>query len=152
MIFLTAVNDRRHTRYVSETTDIGFGDLFNARRTTAAVRFFNVRFPLHTLFYGWAEVGRSSDLPVASIAGSPTLLRARPPHLAMRRGPSMKWRPLMRANTPVRPEQSQSQIHKIIREALRAAALAPTYQDALDLTGAALRAVADLSRAEVSHG
>ena len=40
----------------------------------------------------------------------------------------------------------------IIREALRAAALAPTYQDALDVTGDALRRLADLARAEVSRG
>lgn len=40
----------------------------------------------------------------------------------------------------------------IIREALRAAALAPTYQDALDVTGEALRRLAELARAEVSRG
>jgi len=40
----------------------------------------------------------------------------------------------------------------IIRKALRAAALAPTYQDALDVTGDALRRLAELARAEVSHG
>ncbi len=40
----------------------------------------------------------------------------------------------------------------IIREALRAAALAPTYQDALDVTGDALRRLAELARAEVSRG
>ncbi|MFT4063354.1 hypothetical protein [Paraburkholderia sp.] len=37
-------------------------------------------------------------------------------------------------------------------EIIRAAALAPTYQNALDVTGDALRRLADLSRAEVSHG
>ncbi|WP_322075266.1 hypothetical protein [Burkholderia cenocepacia] len=40
----------------------------------------------------------------------------------------------------------------IIREALRAAALAPTYQEALDVTGDALRRLAELARAEVSRG
>lgn len=40
----------------------------------------------------------------------------------------------------------------IIREALRAAALAPTYQEALDVTGDALRCLAELARAEVSRG
>jgi hypothetical protein len=40
---------------------------------------------------------------------------------------------------------------EIIRAALRAAALAPTYQDALDVTGDALCRLAELARAEVSH-
>ncbi|CAJ7161253.1 Uncharacterised protein [Burkholderia pseudomallei] len=45
-----------------------------------------------------------------------------------------------------RPEQSPLEI---IRAALRAAALAPTVYDALDLTGDALRRLAEMSRAEV---
>lgn len=39
---------------------------------------------------------------------------------------------------------------RVIRDALRTAALAPTDQDALDITGEALRRLADLARAEVS--
>ena len=39
----------------------------------------------------------------------------------------------------------------IIRAALRDAALAPTVFDALDVTGDALRRLADLAREEVSH-
>lgn len=39
----------------------------------------------------------------------------------------------------------------IVSTALRAAALAPTYQDALDVTGDALRRLAELARAEVRH-
>lgn len=46
----------------------------------------------------------------------------------------------------------QSHINRIVADALRAAALAPTYQDALDITGAALSAVASLARTEVRHG
>lgn len=46
----------------------------------------------------------------------------------------------------------QSHINRIVADALRAAALAPTYQDALDITGAALSAVALLARTEVRDG
>ncbi|MBN3779794.1 hypothetical protein G3O06_19850 [Burkholderia sp. Ac-20345] len=46
---------------------------------------------------------------------------------------------------PARPEQPQSPL-EIIRGALRAAALAPTYQDALDVTGDALRHLAEIAR------
>jgi hypothetical protein len=43
-------------------------------------------------------------------------------------------------------------ISQIIRTALRAAAVAPTVYDALDVTGAALARLADLAKAEVGHG
>ncbi|WP_175855032.1 hypothetical protein [Burkholderia anthina] len=48
-----------------------------------------------------------------------------------------------------RPEQLQSPL-EIIRAALRAAALAPTDQDALDATGDALRRLAEIVRAEMA--
>jgi hypothetical protein len=51
---------------------------------------------------------------------------------------------------PARPEQPQSPI-EIIRVALRAAVLAPSDRAALDVTGDALRRLADLARAEVVH-
>jgi len=51
---------------------------------------------------------------------------------------------------PARPEQSQSPL-EIIRTALRAAAVAATVYDALDVTGAALGRLADLAKAEVRH-
>lgn len=51
--------------------------------------------------------------------------------------------------TLARPEQLQSSL-EIIRAALRAAALAPTYQDALDATGDALRRLSEIVRAKVS--
>jgi hypothetical protein len=47
-----------------------------------------------------------------------------------------------------RPEQPKSP-SEIIRAALRAAALAPTYIDALDITGDALRRLAEIARVEV---
>lgn len=51
---------------------------------------------------------------------------------------------------PARPEQPQSPV-EIIRAALRDAATAPTVFDALDVTGDALRRLAELARAEVRH-
>ncbi|CAN7470542.1 hypothetical protein [Paraburkholderia hospita] len=45
--------------------------------------------------------------------------------------------------------QPQSLILEIIREALRDAATAPTIIDALDVTGEALRILADMVRLEV---
>ncbi|MDN7741606.1 hypothetical protein FBX98_11437 [Burkholderia sp. SJZ115] len=40
----------------------------------------------------------------------------------------------------------------IVSDAVRAAALAPSDRVALDIAGDALRRLADLARAEVSHG
>jgi hypothetical protein len=48
--------------------------------------------------------------------------------------------------------QNSSLIQSIIRDALRAAATANTYQSALDATDAALVAIAILVRAEVRNG
>lgn len=41
---------------------------------------------------------------------------------------------------------------EIVRTALRDSAVAPTYPDALDVTGEALRRLAELARAKVRHG
>jgi hypothetical protein len=57
----------------------------------------------------------------------------------------------MRRN-PLRPQQTQTLIDQITNDALRNAAMAPTYMAALDITGAALIAVAILVRAGVHHG
>lgn len=54
-------------------------------------------------------------------------------------------------HVPARPEQPQSPI-EIIRITLRDAATAPTVYDALDVTGDALRRLAEIARAEVHHG
>ncbi|WP_371142388.1 hypothetical protein [Burkholderia cepacia] len=51
---------------------------------------------------------------------------------------------------PAHIGQTQSTI-EIIRAALRDAATAPTVFDALDVTGDALRRLAELARAEVRH-
>ncbi|WP_293033103.1 hypothetical protein [Paraburkholderia sp.] len=53
--------------------------------------------------------------------------------------------------TLAHPDQLQSPL-EIIRAALRDAATAPTVFDALDVTGDALRRLAELARAEVRHG
>ncbi len=50
---------------------------------------------------------------------------------------------------PARSEHPQSLILEIINEALRDATTAPTIIDALDVTGEALRILADLVRVEV---
>jgi len=47
--------------------------------------------------------------------------------------------------------QNAHLIQSIIRSALRDAALAPTYQAALDLTGDALRRLADIAKTGTSH-
>jgi hypothetical protein len=51
----------------------------------------------------------------------------------------------MRTAIPARPEQPQSPL-EIIRAALRDAAIAPTITDALDVTGEALRRLAEITR------
>lgn len=51
----------------------------------------------------------------------------------------------MTGNAPARPEHTQFPL-EIIRNALREAATAPTVYDALDVTGEALRQLADLAR------
>lgn len=58
----------------------------------------------------------------------------------------------MRQLTHAHSGQNPSLIQSIVRDALRAAATADTYQSALDVTGAALVAIAALARAEVRHG
>ncbi|MCP3714881.1 hypothetical protein [Paraburkholderia sp. CNPSo 3281] len=57
----------------------------------------------------------------------------------------------MSRNASARSEHTQLPL-EIIRKALHEAATAPTVYDALDVTGEALRQLADLARAEVHHG
>jgi len=57
----------------------------------------------------------------------------------------------MRPAIPARPEHQQTPL-EIIRNALRAAALAPSDRAALDVAGAALGRLADLAKAEVQNG
>ena len=58
----------------------------------------------------------------------------------------------MRQLTHAHSGQNPALIQSIIRDALRGAATADTYQSALDVTGAALIAVSTLVRAEVRNG
>jgi hypothetical protein len=58
----------------------------------------------------------------------------------------------MRQSIHARTGQHSPLIQSIIRDALRAAATADTYQSALDATGAALAAISVLVRTEVRHG
>lgn len=59
---------------------------------------------------------------------------------------------ILRQPTHAHTGQQSDVIQSIVRAALRDAAIASTYQDALDATGAALAAIAALVRAEVRHG
>jgi hypothetical protein len=47
---------------------------------------------------------------------------------------------------------SARRVERIVQDALRDAATAPTVFDALDVTGDALRRLAELARSEVFHG
>jgi hypothetical protein len=47
---------------------------------------------------------------------------------------------------------SARRVERIVQDALRDAATAPTVFDALDVTGDALRRLAELARAEVQYG
>jgi hypothetical protein len=58
----------------------------------------------------------------------------------------------MRSATPARPQSKHQLIEQITKDALRNAALAPTYMAALDITGAALIAVAMLAKMEDRRG
>ncbi|WP_185735417.1 hypothetical protein [Burkholderia sp. Bp9099] len=58
----------------------------------------------------------------------------------------------MSSNASARPLSTQTLIDQITRDALRNAALARTYQESLDIAGAALVAIAMLVRMEVRHG
>ncbi|WP_155634222.1 hypothetical protein [Burkholderia cepacia] len=58
-----------------------------------------------------------------------------------------------RPAAPLRSASPQSlEMLRIVSEAVRAAALAPTDRAALDVTGDALRRLADLARAEANNG
>jgi hypothetical protein len=102
---LAHLNLVRHNWLAAQTNAAGFGDLKSLRRTTAPRRYFYVHSLLHTLF-GRAIAGIPSGMPVSVVTGSPTLLSARPPHLAMSGGLPLHTEAAMRANALARPEQS----------------------------------------------
>lgn len=58
----------------------------------------------------------------------------------------------MHSVIPARPQSTHQLIEQITKDALRNAALAPTYMQALDVTGAALIAIAMLAKMGASHG
>lgn len=104
---LASVEGIRHNGFAAKTNAAWFGDQNNSRRTTATRRYFYV----HTLlraFFGRAIAGIPSGMPVSLGTGSPTLLSARPPHLAMRGGVINPKEAAMRVNALARPEQTQS--------------------------------------------
>jgi hypothetical protein len=57
----------------------------------------------------------------------------------------------MRPAFPARHQSTHQLIEQITKDALRNAALAPTYMQALDVTGAALIAIAMLAKMEARH-
>ncbi|WP_232438440.1 hypothetical protein [Burkholderia ubonensis] len=138
-----------YTFHVAETTAARIGVrklLADDRR----VRFFYVRMPSRTFFYGWALVGERLRSPVPTFRYANPVMRPPTPIGVGERAFNTNVGAAMRANALARPEQTES-ILKIIRAALRAAALAPFDRDALDVLGAALVCLADLSRVEVAR-
>jgi len=116
----------RYTRYVSETTDIGFGDLNNQSAQPRSAVFLCVP-PLCASFNGWTLVGRPSGLPVSLVAGSPTPSCVRPPRLATsggfytpnRRGRNMRH---ISARSEQPKPQTPTQRHPLFARAGAAAA------------------------------
>ncbi|WP_404841966.1 hypothetical protein [Burkholderia vietnamiensis] len=150
---LQPVNRGAYTFPVAETTAAGFGDLTilaDNRRSAVFLRPHAFARP----YDQWVGLGgetfgsAGSSIPVRQP-------RSVPAHPIWRweAGSNSILEAAMRANALARPEQSQfpDQLTQIVSNALRAAALAPTYIDALDITGDALRRLADLAREEVSH-
>jgi hypothetical protein len=146
---LTKVNPALYPCLVLETTGTGFDSLNSHRRTTATRRYFFVRLPL-CAFNGRTLAGKPSGLPVSDDAGLSTLSCVRPPHLTVGSGikTAVIGGRIMRQFSHAHIGQSQLQI---IRAALRDAELAPTVFDALDVTGDALRRLADIAKTEANH-
>ncbi|BAO87867.1 uncharacterized protein BRPE67_ACDS28120 [Caballeronia cordobensis] len=138
---------RRHLSF-------GIGVSKCTRRTTADRRYFFVRCHAFA-FNGRALVGERSRSPVSLYAGTPTLSCAWPPQLALgaRFVEPVQGGRTVRLAIPARSEQTQSPLQiQIINRALRNAALAPSANDALDCCAEALLHLAELARAEVTHG
>lgn len=146
-------DDTQYPVLVADTKANGFRSPTVPRRTTAAVRFFYVRVPSRALtINGWAAVGRLR--PAGSLgrrSANPAVCPPTPFRSGERVQPVQGGR-AMRQSTHAHIGQQSHVIHSIVRAALRDAATANTYQDALDATGAALAAIAALVRAEVRHG
>ena len=74
-----------YTGFACDTSRDWFGSQEPQRRTAAPRRYFYVR-TLLCAFFGRAIAGRAQALPVSFVAGLPTLLSARPPHLEVGSG------------------------------------------------------------------
>ncbi len=133
---------------------LGIGVPIRHRRTTADRRYFFVRSHAFA-FNGRALAGERSRSPVSYVTGTPTPSCAWPPQLAL----GARFVELdiggnaMRPANSARSEQIQTSLQvQIINRALRDAALAPSANDALDCCAEALLHLAEIARAEVTHG
>jgi len=139
-----------YTAVVAETTAIRIGV---RKCSTAGDRRLAVFFRPHiTSLLQWSGLGGGA-LAHAGIRGrryaNPNLCPATPIGVGCRVRYYVHGGRIMR-QALARPEQTESPI-QIINRALRDAAVAPTVFDALDVTGDALRLLAELARAEVRH-
>lgn len=142
----------RYSVRVAETTVTRFGD---RRCSKADNRLRAVFLRPYTLRLLWSGLGGGAFAHAGSLGrrfANPALCPATPfGDGAGFVNPSKE----VAFNAPAlaRPYGQQSHlIRSIVRAALRDAATASTYQDALDATGAASAAIAALVRAEVRHG
>ena len=149
---LARVGGEQYPASVDETASTGFGSLIHVSAQPRRAAFLCVS-PLRAFFNGWALVGTASAVPGAYVTGLPTLPCARPPHLEVGSGITAYVRGRTMRQSYLTPTgQNPSLIQSIIRDALRTAATADTYQSALDATGAALLAISALVGTEVRHG
>lgn len=136
-----------YDRFVAALVATGFDSPNGKRRTTASRRYFFVRMPSRA-FNGRAMAGRAHALPVSVCAGLSTLPCARPPRLTVGSGieTAANGGQSMRLNPHAHSGQLQTQILSLIREALREAVSAPSDRASMDVTAAALVAVAAIVR------
>lgn len=153
----------RYTGFASETTGAGRGNpwTIGGRAAAHAAIFSSARF-CTPVFYGGPGEGqlRLGRFPMGRF--STPCRRARHPSRGNERRASIQtiggrfMRQLQRAHAPGITCRSQTPnsaaVLEIVSATLRAAALAPTVDAALDTCGDALARVADLAHAEVRHG
>lgn len=148
---LMAVNNAAYTLLVVETTATRGESRKNTGGQPPHAAIFSSVMPSRALINGRALVGRASALPVPVFRSLNPALCPPTPFESGRRASIANTGGHTMRQALARPEQTQSPI-EIIRAALREAATAPTVLDALDVTGEALRRLADLVQAEVRHG
>jgi hypothetical protein len=145
---------RGYTFHVSETTDrrIGVRKMTKAQRSRAenAAFVFASAFARPLNGRAWAGVPSGTLVSLGRQYANPVHCPATPIGVGSRvTRPDQGGRTVR--HIPARPEQLQSPI-EIIRAALRDAALSDRPNDAIDVLGAALIRLADLSRVEVARG